>query len=375
MEMTQASIVGSELETTTAIAVAEPNQELCKVAQLSTIVQAVVRDCKTIEPTQLAIFTRNLVHHSSTASEPLLRQVKHNFEVLPRKKVDGKYPEVDGAKSFNKWLELHKIPKRTAYYILNGNPKKMTNKEKAEAEGKHAAPWMCKSDDGTKCDVVFSIAHDCVRQGDEDGGLYWIRQLYFAGFDVWKQLLVYASEDIGLADLTVTPTILTLEQSAKRCNDGAPRHTDFLMVTQAMMICCRAKKSRAVDDAIIWYNTHPTYETPSAVEVKRKLAEVEKMEKPPIADRCLDKHTGQGNAKKRGMTHFLTEKAILVNESDVVGFTPPTVTEATAPTVPEPEPPTPASTKPTKKRKSPMSPTGHVHIAELPPEVPLPPIS
>jgi len=36
-----------------------------------------------------------------------LRQVKDNFKKLPRKKVDGKYLLVDGARSFNKWLELH----------------------------------------------------------------------------------------------------------------------------------------------------------------------------------------------------------------------------------------------------------------------------
>jgi len=88
------------------------------------------------------------------------------------------------------------------------------------------------------------------------------------------------------------------------------------------MVLCRCKKSRAVDNAIIWYNEHPTYVLPTDAEVEA-LATADQP-KPEIDDEVYDMHTAAGRKLGRGMEHFKTEGAALVNESDVAPFTPPT---------------------------------------------------
>jgi hypothetical protein len=127
---------------------------------------------------------------------------------------------------------------------------------------------------GWDVDVAESGAHKSMRRGDEGNGVYWIKQLYFANaegrchINVWKQIFVYSCEDIGLADLSVKTHVLDLYKKLKQhleeleeigeiCKDGAC-HSDLEMVVEAMMLCCRAEESRAVDDAIIYFNEHPS---------------------------------------------------------------------------------------------------------------------
>lgn len=129
MEMKQASIVDSEFETISAIAMAEPNQELCKFAQLPPFspdqAEEMVKIRKDLPPDLLAVFTRNLIGHYGKGlykiSRPFLQEVKRCFTNLDRTKQDNDtYREIDGARSFDAWLKLHKIGKRNAYYILAG---------------------------------------------------------------------------------------------------------------------------------------------------------------------------------------------------------------------------------------------------------------
>ena len=53
-----------------------------------------------------------------------------------------------------------------------------------------------------------------MRWGDEGNGVYFIKQLYGTNeegrcrINVWKQIFVYACEDIGVADLTVKTHVL-----------------------------------------------------------------------------------------------------------------------------------------------------------------------
>lgn len=181
-------------------------------------------------------------------------------------------------------------------------------------------PWTTKTPDGTLVDVARSAAQKAVRAGDEQAGIYWIKQLYFADRKVWKALSIFAVEEIGIADLSVKTHILELEQLAQACKDE--RNSDLLHVITAMTICCRAKKCRAADDAAIWYNEHPTFTMPTPQEVNN-LAKTD-LPRPTIDDKVFDRHTTKGRKMGRGMEHFKTEGAQLQNKSNVIPFVPPT---------------------------------------------------
>jgi hypothetical protein len=185
-------------------------------------------------------------------------------------------------------------------------------------------PWTAKTPDGTLVDVARSAAQKAVRDGDEQAGIYWIKQLYLADRKVWKALSIFAVEEIGIADLSVKTHILELKKLAEACKDE--RNSDLLHVITAMIICCRAKKCRAADNAAIWYNEHPTFTMPTPQEAEH-LAKTD-LPQPTIDDKVLDRHTTKGRKMRRGMEHFKTEGAALKNRSDVVPFTPPTPTKS-----------------------------------------------
>jgi hypothetical protein len=180
-------------------------------------------------------------------------------------------------------------------------------------------PWSVKTPDGTPVDVARSAAQKAVRDGDEQAGIYWIKQLYFADRKVWKALSIFAVEEIGIADLSVKTHVVELEKLAEACKDE--RNSDLLHVITAMTICCRAKKCRAADDAAIWYNEHPTYTMPTPQEVK-DLANTN-LPQPTIDDKVFDRHTTKGRKMGRGMQHFKQAASQLNNKSNVVPFVPP----------------------------------------------------
>ncbi len=181
-------------------------------------------------------------------------------------------------------------------------------------------PWSAKTPDGTPVDVARSAAQKAVRDGDEQAGIYWIKQLYLSDRKVWKALSIFAVEEIGIADLSVKTHVLELEKLAEACKDE--RNSDLLHVITAMTICCRAKKCRAADDAAIWYNEHPTFTLPTPQEVT-SLAKTD-LPKPTVDDKVFDRHTTKGRKMGRGMEHFKTEGAQLQNRSNVIPFVPPT---------------------------------------------------
>ncbi len=147
-----------------------------------------------------------------------------------------------------------------------------------------------------------------------------MRQLYLADRDVWKALSIFATEDVGLADLSVKTHVLELQRLAENCKDE--RNSDLLHVIQAMQICCRAKKSRAADDAAIWFNENPTFTPPTPQETDE--LNTDGLPQPTIDDKVFDRHTTKGRKMGRGMEHFKAEGAQLQNKSNVIPFMPPT---------------------------------------------------
>jgi hypothetical protein len=202
-----------------------------------------------------------------------------------------------------------------------------------------AAPWFHTSD-GTVVDVARSAAQKAVRNGDEVAGCYWMRQLFFVRYDVWKALTIFAVEDVGIADLSVRDHVLALMQAADRCKpkDHRPslqcledyaagkknpscHHPDLLCMLEAMQICCRAQKCRAADDAAIWFRENPTYKPPTPEETA--ALNRDDLAKPVIDDKVIDKHTAEGRRRKRGMDHFTQVASRLKNKSNVIPFVPP----------------------------------------------------
>jgi hypothetical protein len=195
------------------------------------------------------------------------------------------------------------------------------------------APWH-HTPCGETVEVARSAAQKAVRDGDENTGGYWIRQLYFAGYDVWKALGNFASEDIGIADLSVKTHVLELKQLADLCKpknhrptlqrvkDACENHSDLLYALQAMQIYCRAQKCRAADDAVIWYRENPTYKPPTPEETA--ALDRDDVPKPAIDDKVYDKHTAKGRKIGRGIEHFKQVASHLKNKSNVIPFVPPT---------------------------------------------------
>lgn len=233
-------------------------------------------------------------------------------------------------KGCHSWLEFStkkcdRTPEGIAKAISRHTPQLTDGDPTSPPKPRPAPPWS-KTEDGTQIYTAVSALHKAVRDGDEAAAVYWIKQLYFADRKVWKQLHVFAVEDIGLGDLSVKQHMLELEKAAEKCkNDG--RHSDLLHVINAVLICCRAKKSRAADNAILWLNENPTWKPADEKEIAA-LAETDAPQ-PVIPDKVFDQHTTEGRKKgrkgKAGLEHFKNEAAVLTNESDVAPWQPPVI--------------------------------------------------
>lgn len=149
---------------------------------------------------------------------------------------------------------------------------------------------------------VASALQKSIRRGEEDCALYFTVELYESNFDeyLWKRLRIIASEDVGLAEPLMPATIQALYQSyqdQKKKKDEKHR-PERLYLIHAVLLLCRAKKSRLVDWTLIHYwNTHE----------QRDL---------PIPDYAFDKHNAKGRAMGRGDSHFFEEGSALSNHAE-----------------------------------------------------------
>jgi replication-associated recombination protein RarA len=149
---------------------------------------------------------------------------------------------------------------------------------------------------------VISALQKEVRRGNEEDALYWALELEQIAPDkpnlLWNRLKVIATEDISIAHTFLSCLIEVLY---KRYLEFRGKDESRLFLAHAILALCRAPKSRIADEFL--------------EVVKGEMMEGKKLE---IPDYALDKHTARGRAKGRGMEHFLTEGAKLVNESQEV---------------------------------------------------------
>ncbi len=98
---------------------------------------------------------------------------------------------------------------------------------------------------------ITSWFHKALRRGDEDAALFCASELDLTGLQghVWNTLIVAASEDVGLADNSLTVRLLGLFKTAKALGDDVEMARRFLL--DAVLLVARARKSRLVDEALI----------------------------------------------------------------------------------------------------------------------------
>ncbi|MBN1224402.1 MAG: hypothetical protein JXB23_14235 [Candidatus Aminicenantes bacterium] len=146
-----------------------------------------------------------------------------------------------------------------------------------------------------------SALQKSIRRNEEDCALFFAVELYESGYDeyVWKRLKIITSEDVGLAEPMMLAVIQALYQSyveQKKKKDEKHR-PERLFLIHAVLLLCRARKSRLVDWTLIdCWNNH--------ADDKRE-----------IPDYAFDKHTPRGRAMKRGFGHFFDEGTKLANHA------------------------------------------------------------
>src|SRR5438874_2687885 len=88
-----------------------------------------------------------------------------------------------------------------------------------------------------------------MRGSDEKGAMYWLAKMLHAGEDfrfIARRIVIFASEDIGLADPEALPLAIATQQAVEFV--GLPEAR--IPLAHAVAYMCRAKKSREAYDAL-----------------------------------------------------------------------------------------------------------------------------
>lgn len=160
---------------------------------------------------------------------------------------------------------------------------------------------------GHLCGDVSSALQKSIRRGNEGDALYFATELDLAGYGnyVWKRLRIIASEDVGLAEPMACVQVRALyenwlEQSKAEKREDVKRFPSRIFLVHAVMLLCRARKSRAVDHATI------THYLGDRDELRRA-----------IPDYAYDHHTQTGKRMGRGWEFFFGPATELQPEGDV----------------------------------------------------------
>lgn len=151
-----------------------------------------------------------------------------------------------------------------------------------------------------------SALQKSIRRGLDEEAMYWALEFALAGFHayLWKRLVVIVCEDIGQANTELVSSVVQLSSYIQQyLKDAAtkkrPKHDkyDLCIVGYAILSMARSPKSRESDD----FTNH-------VLRSRRLNAKRE------VPDYALDKHTQRGRDMGRGVEHFWSEGAKLVNE-------------------------------------------------------------
>jgi len=134
---------------------------------------------------------------------------------------------------------------------------------------------------GYPLDEVVSALIKSLRRGLEQEALFWGQEIEESGYYryIWKRLLIFATEDVGLVDPDVIVRINSLAQSyefiRKNQKKGIPVEGDLLAM--AVLYLARAPKNREVDE----FKNH--------IENRKREGW-----QPEVPDFALDVHTRRG---------------------------------------------------------------------------------
>jgi replication-associated recombination protein RarA len=165
--------------------------------------------------------------------------------------------------------------------------------------------FQSKTNNGYDLFEVVSALQKCIRRGLEDDALFWAVELSVSNYHeyCWKRMLIISSEDIGEAEPALSAKINSLYQMfTKLKSKNDEKHCpERLFLVHAVIVLCRAKKSRYVDWQTCYaFGCHGS-----------RLRE--------IPDFALDKHTQRGKAMGRKMAHFIEIGCELQNYSPLMG--------------------------------------------------------
>jgi hypothetical protein len=188
--------------------------------------------------------------------------------------------------------------------------------------------WTASTPSGEKLKYVKSILQKAIRRGKEHAAVWAINEMYMGrrmgmfNCDIWRSLIVIGLEDIGPAYRPLMRELRDLKWAQEYVErpittGGVTVHADRLAFIQAVLLMCRCKKSRAVNEAYVYVeNLPPTQEELDAIYNLPDLAK----DDPQFFDDCKDMHTDEGAVLGRGLDHFLERGAILEDRAENLGL-------------------------------------------------------
>lgn len=157
---------------------------------------------------------------------------------------------------------------------------------------------MVRTKGGYKLAECASALQKSIRRSEEDEALFWATEMFLSGYDeyAWKRMRVICSEDVGVGEPNIAANIYALWQLSvdQKKNNSPGKSTHRLHFIHAVLILCRAKKSRLCDHIAI------------------ALLDGER-EQRAMPDYALDVHTNAGKQLGRGQDHFFDEGGKLIN--------------------------------------------------------------
>lgn len=150
---------------------------------------------------------------------------------------------------------------------------------------------------GHRLDEAVSALQKSIRRSHLDDSLYWACELIeqYPHY-LWRRLKVILSEDVGIAEPHLPATIQALHSTYEAQRKEKGEQKGEMPTLHAVILLATAKKSRLVDNALIWHTGGP----------RDKL-----YREPP--DAAFDRHTRRGREQGRSWQHFWEEAALLAD--------------------------------------------------------------
>ncbi len=169
------------------------------------------------------------------------------------------------------------------------------------ASNRHGIDWQrSTSRHGHLLAEVLSAAIKELRRGHEEQSLYWALEMATACRQaeefLWECLLVFTSEDVGLANPEALRIVSDLKEAYFQIPPKDRRR--FVFLAHATCHLARSKKSRYVTEILC--------DTIDRIEDGTLTY--------PMPDYAVDIHTARGKSLGRGELHYLTTAALLTND-------------------------------------------------------------